>query len=94
MCVKFCCPSSEPGKPHHPVLWIVTLVKFWHAIGGLYMWVFTIFLYVTQPNPSCPAGNTSLPSTMNGELFEAVSLAGGRHGFVHFSLVSFSLLCP
>ena len=39
------------------------------------------------------AGSTSLPLTMNGGLFEAVSPTGGRYGFVLFTLVSFGLLC-
>jgi hypothetical protein len=37
MYVGYFCPSLGPGKPHHPLLWIVSSVKFWHAMGGLYM---------------------------------------------------------
>jgi hypothetical protein len=53
MCVGVCCPSSALASPHHPVLWIVIVVKFLHAMSGLYMWVIAIFMYVTQFNPSC-----------------------------------------
>jgi hypothetical protein len=31
----------EPRRLNHPILLIVPAVKFWHAIVGLYVWVFT-----------------------------------------------------
>jgi hypothetical protein len=44
----------------------------------------------------CPAGSTSLPLTMNGVLFGAVSPIGGRYGLVHltFKLLSSGMLYP
>ena len=54
------------------------------------MSVFTVSpAHVAQLNSSCLAGNFSLPLTMNGQLFEAVSPTGGRYG----SVVIDALLC-
>ncbi|KAF8494632.1 hypothetical protein F5888DRAFT_636321 [Russula emetica] len=39
MYVGLSCRFPEPTRrANHPVLSIVTLVKFWHTMGGLYIW--------------------------------------------------------
>ena len=50
------------------------------------------FPHFTHFNPPCLAGSILPPLTMNGRLFEAISLTGGRYGFVHFALVSPGML--
>ena len=61
---------------------VVIHLKLWHAVGGLYLWVFTDFPHVMQLNLPCLAGSTLLPLTMNGGLFEAISPTGGWYGFI------------
>ena len=60
-------------------------VKFWHAVGGLYMLVYYLHHQpspLTKFNTVLTAGSTLRLLTTSGVSFEGAALTGGRYGSV------------
>jgi hypothetical protein len=84
MCVHFAICLRILGFNQPDRLFTVAVVKLWHTVDGLYMWVCSAIgsLWAQRGLPPHSAGSLSLPSITNGVSSEGVAPTGGRYGSV------------